>query len=746
MHGGRGSKIGLLKSAAATAVGDGGAVYAAGGFLAVGDTLKSSGPLALLNSDGTVASEYSSLVGFNLVVNSVVFQADGKLVAGGTFAAYDGVSRNRIARINADGSLDTGFTLGNGTGFNNNVNAIAIQPDGKILVGGLFTSYGGTPLQNRIIRLNADGSRDSSFNSGGGGFNNNVNTIAVRSDGKIVVGGAFTTYNGVSQLRIILLNSNGTVDSAFSSVGSGFNAGVNWLAIQSDGKIVVCGSFASYNGSACNRIARLNTNGSIDTGFSTTGTGFDVTVSRVEVQGDGKIVVTGPFTNYDGVSRNGIARLNSNGTLDTSFVVGTGFTPLVVTGLAIQADGKLLIGGQFQSYNGTSVALLTRLTSSGEIDAGFENPILRGQSCVVVAIGGEGKIAIGGNFTSLGGTDASGLARFSSTDGSPDVGFNVGTGTARVAARAVALQVAGKSIIGGDFTSYNGTACGRIARILNNGAIDASFDGGVGFNGGVTAIGIQGDGRIVVGGSFSTYNAVSRVRLARLNSDGSLDSSFSVGTGVSGPVEKLAIQADGKIIVVGNFTLYNETARNRITRVNSDGTLDSSFVVGTGFNSITHSVAIQSDNKIVVGGVFTSYNGTPCSGIARLNPDGSFDSGFSIGTGFTPLITTAQVAIQNDGKIVVGGSFTAYNGISVIRIARLNTDGSVDSSFTSGGGFDAVVTALACQSDGKILVGGDFLTYQGVACIRHCRLNTDGTRDSSYDARASGRVSAIAVE
>ncbi|MEY3470703.1 MAG: hypothetical protein RLZZ223_53, partial [Candidatus Parcubacteria bacterium] len=137
---------------------------------------------------------------------------------------------------------------------------------------------------------------------------------------------------------------------------------------------------------------------------------------------------------------------------------------------------------------------------------------------------------------------------------------------------------------------------------------------------------------------------------------------------------------------------------------------DTSFNIGTGFNNWVYSLALQSDGKILVGGDFTSYQGVGANYIIRLNSDGSRDTSFNLGTGFNDSI--ASLALQSDGKILVGGWFSNYNGDTVNRIVRLNSNGSIDSSFNIGTGFNGSVYSLALQSDGKILVGGYFTSYQ----------------------------------
>ena len=192
--------------------------------------------------------------------------------------------------------------------------------------------------------------------------------------------------------------------------------------------------------------------------------------------------------------------------------------------------------------------------------------------------------------------------------------------------------------------------------------------------------------------------------------DGSLDTSFDPGSGANSWVYELAIQPDGKILIGGNFTTYNGTGRNSIARLNADGSLDTTFDPGTGADNYVLGLAIQSDGKILIGGAFTTYNGTGRNSIARLNADGSLDTSFDPGAGANGF--GYALAIQADGKILIGGDFTSYDGTGRNRIARLNADGSLDTSFDPGTGADNYPVALAIQPDGKILIGGGFTHLQ----------------------------------
>jgi uncharacterized delta-60 repeat protein len=310
--------------------------------------------------------------------------------------------------------------------------------------------------------------------------------------------------------------------------------------------------------------------------------------------------------------------------------------------------------------------------------------------------------------------------------------MNIGTGFNNNQIFAIKKQSDGKFIIGGsNFTTYSGVSTPRLVRINPDGLRDVSFNVGTGFNGSVETIDIQSDGKIIVGGNFTSYNGTSINRIIRLNTDATVDTSFSVGTGFNSTVFTINIQSDGKIIVGGNFTSYNGTSINRIIRLNSDGTIDTGFTVGTGFQDQVYYSALQSDGKIIVGGQFISYNGTSSNRIIRLNSDGTIDTGFSIGTGFNGNVWAIKIS---GTSIYIGGEFTQYNGVTNERLVMLNSDGTINTSFTCLG-FNNIVYAIDIQSDDKVIVGGSFTSYNSVTHNRIIRLNTDGTIDNSFRSR-----------
>jgi uncharacterized delta-60 repeat protein len=699
---------------------------------------------------------------------TMTLQSDGKSIIGGSFSQWNGTNVGRIVRLNSDGTLDTTFTTNNGTGANASfVYEIAVQSDGKILVCGQFTAWNGTTV-GRIVRLNSDGTLDTAFTTNTGtGANNIVHSIAIQSDGKIVVCGSFTTWNGTTVGRIVRLNSDGTRDTAFTTnTGTGANNAILSMIIQPDGKILLGGNsgfFTAWNGTSVGAIVRLNSDGTRDTAFTTnTGTGGNNYIYIRAVQSDGKILIGGTVTNWKGTTVGRIVRLNSNGTLDTTFTTNTGTGANNSTAsIAIQSDGKILVGGYFTAWNGTSINRIVRLNSDGTRDTTFTTNNGTGASGSVdsIAIQPDGKILVVGSFLAWNGTSVGRIVRLNSDGTNSETSSSFANNTVY----SIAIQSDGKIVIGGSFTTWNVTTVGRIVRLNSNGTLDTTFTtntgtGAASTNNTVDSIAIQSDGKILVGGSFTTWNGTTVNRIVRLNSDGTRDTAFTTntGTGTDNSIRSIAIQSDGKILVGGSFTTWNGTTVGRIVRLNSDGTRDTDFTTntGTGANSVvsSNSIAIQSDGKIVVCGSFSQWNGTIVGRIVRLNSDGTRDTDFTTNTGTGANNSVLPITVQPDGKILVSGHFTAWNGTTVGRIVRLNSDGTLDTTFTTntGTGTNNIIRSIAVQSDGKILVSGQFTSWNGTNVGYIVRLNSDGTRDTTFTTNngtgANNIVYSIAIQ
>ena len=845
-----------------------GKVLVGGGFLSLGGQSRTN--IGRLNMDGTVDAAFHP--GAAGVVICLAVQSDRKIVLGGEFITLGGQSRAYIGRLNVDGTVDSTFN----PGASWSVTCLAIQADGKIVVGGFFSSLGGQSRQY-LGRLNVDGTVDSTFNPGA---NDSVACLAIQADGKLIVGGSFSSLGGQTRQFLGRLNVDGSVDNGFNP---GANGPVSCLAMQADGKLIIGGNFTSLGGQSLQNLGRLNVDGSVDSTFNSGASG---PVSCLGIQTDGKIVVGGNFSSLGGQLRQNLGRLNVNGTVDSTFSPGASD---IVYCQAIQADGRIVVAGNFSALGGQSRSFIGRLNNTGPAtqQLSFDETTvvwLRGGSSPEFSrvtfdysTNGASWASLGNGARVPGGWQLTGLSlatnrtiratgaavgggksdwtveqvagapiiaiqpesivnnfgsnvSFSVTSyGSPPMqyqwlkdgvtltnsgnlsgvttdrltmtqlskadedGYSVlvgnafGSVTSLVASLTVndpfittqpinQLRELGQSgsfsvVAGGTSPVYhrwfkdgvalengtnttgvttssltinklmttdagdywavvsnqNGSVTSVVATVLLNLCTpDTGFNPVA--NDLVTSLAIQADGKIIVGGNFTTLGGQSRLRIGRLNVDGTIDSIFNPGA--NSYVTCLAIQTDEKIVVGGYFSSLGGQSRPYLGRLNADGTVDSGF--NPGANNYVNCLAIQPDGKIVVGGYFKVMGGQSRTNIARLNPDGSLDNEFNPGANSYVYC----LAIQADGKIVAGGNFTTLNGQASKNIARLNPDGSVDSGFNAAGGGE--VDCLAIQADGKIVVGGSFGYLGGQYHPSIGRLNVDGSADNTFRPSARG--------
>jgi len=361
---------------------------------------------------GSLCGSFDPGTGVDQSVFAAVVQPDGSIVIGGDFTMVRGTPRKGIARLNSDGSLDSGFDPGSGP--NDLVSAVAVQGD-KIIIAGYFTAVSGTN-QGYLARLNSNGSLDTNFNAGAGA-DGPVVALAVQPDGRILLGGAFATVNFVSRTNIARLNSNGSLDMDFdpgTGVSSEAVSTVNSIALQGDGKVVIGGVFSKVDDLPRNNIARLNANGSLDTGFvpnvGVAGAGLLAGVNALALQSDDKILIGGDFTSVAGSPRTNIARLSAAGSVDMIFNPAAVADSAVST-VAVDNNGKILIGGFFSHVNGTARNYVARLDNAGGLDAGFDPGLGADDAVYVTALQADGKVRSGGSFTRFAGLPRSGIAR-----------------------------------------------------------------------------------------------------------------------------------------------------------------------------------------------------------------------------------------------------------------------------------------------------------------------------------------------
>jgi uncharacterized delta-60 repeat protein len=358
-------------------------------------------------------------------------------------------------------------------GANGAVYTAALQPDAKVLVGGAFTRLD-SQVRSNLARLNPDGTLDTTFNPAPP---YEVRALAIQPDGRIIAGGALTRLTVPLRTPLSRFNANGTLDTSFTAASASGGV-VNVLAIQPDGKILVGGTFTSIGGVLRTNLARLSTNGIVDTtfdpaprGISGRPWGYPGAVQCLALQPDGKILLGGTFSSVAGQTRDSFVRLNADGSIDPGFNPDANSS---VLSLVIQADGKILVGGSFTRMGGQSCTNVARLNPDGSLDTRFTpgsviGPAgrfqVQGTSLTAFGLQTDGTILIGGAFTSIGGQTRTNLAALE-TDGTLLGTFNPAPGGSSVSSlNTVVLQTDGKVVVGGSFSTISGQARTNLARL-----------------------------------------------------------------------------------------------------------------------------------------------------------------------------------------------------------------------------------------------------------------------------------------
>jgi len=672
-------------------------------------------------------------------VYTVLAAPDGGFYAGGDFTMIAGQRRQNLAKFKADGSLDTSFNQSGSC--DGAITSLAVQKNGHLFVGGSFTVFNGTPCHG-IVSLNADGTLDPAFNVASGP-NGLVQAIAVQADGRLLIAGAFTQINGVARGNIARLNANGSLDTSFDA-GSNTGDEVNLIAIQSDGQILFGGIRYGYRGPTTSFLERTDANGTQDTSFRCymSSSSYYCLFYALTVQSNGQILVGGDFSSYDmasDVTYDNLARLNADGSLDVSFKsdINSG---IIVCALAVQLDGQILaagINGQALGVSTQFVRLNTNgsLDSTFSIDSGFWRFEYGYPDSPKLALQADGRVVVAGTFEKLNGVAAVNLARLTET-GALDTSFN--SSAQRLAAPALVTALpGGKFLAGGDFTWVNDTACNRIARLNANGSLDTAFNPGSGFDAKVEVLAVQADGKMLVGGRFTTFNGTTRNRIARLNTNGTLDTRFNPGNAFDNDVTAITVQNDGKILVGGHVNDTNKSPIGKIVRLNANGTIDSTFTAQVGSIASIATIVVQADGRIFIGGDFSAADTTPKLSIARLNKNGTIDTSFKADIGDPSdqfACTVKTVTLLADGRSIVSGYWTASygRGEDSYFIYRLKVNGERDTTFNPGEGFDYTINTVALQRDGRLVVGGDFTHFNTTACKKIVRLNTNGSLDTTF--------------
>lgn len=624
----------------------------------------------------------------NGVVSTLTQQPDGKLLAAGQFTFVGSDARGRVARFHNDGQLDAFFNAN----ANAPVLAMGLQGDGKVVLGGQFTLMNGQS-QPYLARVSGTGALDASFIPAVDGAVRAIDTqVGNNGIGRICLGGDFSTVQGHLRRRLACLNANGSIQEGFAPPH--FNGSIRALLHSQFSQFYVAGTFTQINGvSTTAPVARLNpTTGALDAGFQpvvSSGHAQGAEIRALAALPAGKLLIAGRFESVSGATRHHIARLNADGSLDSTFLPPPFNAP--ISAIHVLPDGRILVAGDFTPH--AQLQRVTRLNPDGSWDGVFSAAV-QGE-VLAMAVQTDGKLAIGGNFQTIGGQARQRMARLRA-DGDLERDFVPVLPPANIlGADAVAVQADGRILAG-----LRALGSPSLRRFLPDGSIDSGFSGGSVVGSGVQAIAVQPDRRILV--VSRQVGDATPIVLRRLQPTGTLDTSFQIPQ-FSSNVATLAIQPDGAILAGGLFTQVNGQARSRLVRLTSNGDLDPGFTPSV--NGMVRSIALQPDGRIVIAGMFTEVNGHTRRYLARLHADGSLDADFQPNVSGWGIYATALLP---DGRIVIGGVIDSVDFEDQLGLARLLANGRRDASF--GNPFRIMttsITALTPMAGGQIMAVGE---------------------------------------
>jgi uncharacterized delta-60 repeat protein len=601
----------------------------------------------------------------------------------------------------------------------------------------------------QVARLLPNGKLDVTFDVSvssldSGGY---VQAVALDSMQRLLLAGFFRHVNGVPRSGIARLNADGTVDGSFDWPPERSETIPRWgMAVleQPNGQVLVAARIDDGSGLTQPQVVRLNADGRRDTTFGrvqlmpTCGCESDARVEAMAVQSDDDILVGGSFSSIGAEPISGLARLFGNPASVHSvqfaapaFAVDENGGSAHIT-LLRNGDTSAPLSVDFAEGTGSATAgidfdpvRLTVIFAPLEVTETVSIPVLDNSR-----VDGNRSVSLILTNPSAGAVLAHNSATLTIRDNEypslVDPSFDPGLG-ADGAVASVAIQVDGKILIAGDFTHVAAVARPYLARLNANGSLDTSFTPKP--NAELRGVLVQPDGRIVCWGyGLMTMNGVSRTGIARLNPDGTLDTAFKPATNPSLALDAVALQPDGKILLAGIGSMVLGANRTALARLNEDGGTDKTFDAYIGpANAWLHALLVQSDGKIIVAGTFNSVHGTRRQNLARLDPDDTLDPSFEARSfSFAPYLTALAMDVSN--RLVAIDGESSDPG----PVIRLQPDGTLDTSFDSGLR-DPASGGLVLAPDGSVFFGGTFYpnnaSYQRIG-----RVTPEGSLDPAFQA------------
>lgn len=730
-----------------------------------GVLVASNGKILRLRSDGALDPRFVADTASSAGETApYVLKPDGagRWLIGGEFTRVNSEARTGIARLLAGGDVDRSFTSPSGLGLR--VYSLSVQNDGKIWVAGSVTNLGAI-RRPAVLRLFADGSLDAAIVPELNGFSE-FKAVLAQADGGVIVGGTFNTINGQVRRRVARFTSAGQLDANF--LPEYLVSNVTGLQAQPDGKLLVYSagfSFGDEETPAPYRFARLNADGSTDSGFSPSA----MMVTDVALQSDGKILVNGPS----------VRRCLPNGTLDTGFQsnIPVSFPPFSAPlgSISLDSTGRIVVSGMFGAVDGLARPGVARLINddhpctplvsfeSNSMRVNEANPALvdilrsgdlssetrirlmetnivfapnESRKTVNIPLGDDQRLETTESITlslelltpnaaygrhrvvTLEVRDATASTTAGQID--PTFVFETDLGTA---IQQIEPLPGGGFLVKGDFPTVNGNTAKYVARLSSSGAVDPGFH-----------YDSEYPRRIAVWGEkfYGIHALPGEARIRRYNADGSIDltfssPSFTYAAGAS--LECVAAQPDGKALVAGQFTEVNGASHAGLARLNVDGSVDATFDAGMPFpldrGYGISAMLVLPDGSILVGGYFPSFSGMDRLSIAQLSATGALLGGFDLRNWSQEMARISTLLLEPGGSVLAGGECRLFGDSTSRNLIRFENSGQLDESFQREPEV-GYVTGLARQSGGKIIVGS--LARGGAIA----RLHPNGALDPTF--------------
>lgn len=697
---------------------------------------------------------YRRPIDFAGTVLASVKQSDGSMIYGGAFQSVTTNREIRLVRLNSDGTKDNSFNVS--SGFNGQILAMIELADGSIVVGGDFTSYRARPAY-RIAKIDSSGNLDTGFNpaTGSNGFNNAVRALVLNGS-TIYVGGDFTTYRGGAAKYVAKIDTSGALDTAFNPT-TGNNGSDNRVrALAWDGSaLYIGGDFTHYRGVAANRFAKLDSSGNMDTGFS--GTGANGLVRAIVTDNAGSIWFGGDFTTFQGSPANRIGKVSSGGVLDTTFSPSSGSNGITsgstyVYGLALNGS-NLFAAGTFTKYRGTNANRIAKINATtGVLDTTY-NPTSgnNGANNVVNAVVSSGStVYFGGTFTTYKAAQAVRIGK-TNLSGTMDTTFDNASGPAGFgnAVNAVLISSSGQLYVGGVFSSYRGNYITQnIAKINSDDSVDTTFSpqsGANGMNNTVRALAYDGT-YLYAGGDFTTCWGTNCDRIAALDSNHAQNPNFTFPTTSTGPNSTVRaielVDGTNDVYIGGDFTTWLGASCLRLAKFDrTNGNYSLGFSPSLGPNNSVRAIAANGTSAVFIGGVFTSVGGSAAKYVAKINySDGMVDTTFNPSSGANGTNNYVYALTTDDTYVYLGGAFTNYRGGVANRIAKVSYNGVLDTTLSNpsgSNGFNSSVNTLSVDST-NIYAGGAFTTYRGKPAVNITKLSKAGIMDTTFSPASGG--------